>query len=120
MMSMIELDPPGFQSPRPMAGDEGSRRTVLYGGYTVFSVFQPVFSVSHRRAIGYHASLRARDEHGLQVPSHEVFTQAGPRGRPLELGRVAQFADLRQLQAVQHQRQWAFPRPAPRGPDENS
>jgi hypothetical protein len=61
MMSMIELDPPGFQSPRPMAGDEGSRRTVLYGGYTVFSVFQPVFSVSHRRAIGYHASLRARD-----------------------------------------------------------
>jgi len=75
-MSMVELDPPGFQPPRPVAGEEGSRRTVRYGGYTVFSVFQPVFSVSHRRAIGYHASLRAHDEDERHVPSHEVFTQA--------------------------------------------
>lgn len=62
IMSMIDIDPPGFQPPRPVAGDDGNRRTVLYGGYTVFSVFQPVFSVSHRRAIGYHASLRAHGE----------------------------------------------------------
>ena len=53
---------------------------MLYGGYTVFSVFQPVFSVSHRRAIGYHASLRAHDEESRQVASHEVFTQAARRG----------------------------------------
>lgn len=45
-MSMIDIDPPGFQAPRPVRGDDGNRRTVLYGDFTVFSVFQPVFSVS--------------------------------------------------------------------------
>ena len=108
MMSMIELDPPGFQPPRPMAGDEGSRRTVLYGGYTVFSVFQPVFSVSHRRAIGYHASLRAHDEHALQVPSHEVFTQAARRGDLLELGRLAESLHLGNFNAFDSHDEWLF------------
>jgi len=107
-MSMIELDPPGFQPPRPMAGDEGSRRTVLYGGYTVFSVFQPVFSVSHRRAIGYHASLRAHDEHALQVPSHEVFTQAARRGDLLELGRLAESLHLGNFNAFDSHDEWLF------------
>ena len=108
MMSMIELDPPGFQPPRPMAGDEGSRRTVLYGGYTVFSVFQPVFSVSHRRAIGYHASLRAHDEHAKQVPSHEVFTQAARRGDLLELGRLAESLHLGNFNAFESHDEWLF------------
>jgi EAL domain-containing protein (putative c-di-GMP-specific phosphodiesterase class I) len=107
-MSMIELDPPGFQPPRPMAGDAGPRRTVLYGGYTVFSVFQPVFSVSHRRAIGYHASLRAHDEHGIQVPSHEVFTQAARRGDLLELGRLAESLHLGNFNAFDSHDEWLF------------
>ncbi len=105
---MIELDPPGFQPPRPVAGDEGSRRTVLYGGYTVFSVFQPVFSVTHRRAIGYHASLRAHDENGRQVPSGEVFTQAARRGDLLELGRLAESLHLGNFNAFDSQDEWLF------------
>jgi EAL domain-containing protein (putative c-di-GMP-specific phosphodiesterase class I) len=107
-MSMIELDPPGFQPPRPMAGDDGSRRTVRYGSYTVFSVFQPVFSVSHRRAIGYHASLRAHDEHASQVPSHEVFTQAARRGDLLELGRLAESLHLGNFNAFDSRDEWLF------------
>lgn len=107
MTSMIDLDPPGFQS-RPVAGEEGARRTVLYGGYTVFSVFQPVFSVAHRRAIGYHASLRAHDEHGDQVPSQEVFTQAARRGDLLELGRLAESLHLGNFNAFDSHDEWLF------------
>ncbi|WJF89649.1 EAL domain-containing protein [Paraburkholderia bonniea] len=105
---MIDLDPPGFQPPRPMAGDAGLRRTVLYGGYTVFSVFAPVFSVSHRRAIGYHASLRAHDEQGRQVPSHEVFTQAARRGDLLEMGRLAESLHLGNFHAFDSRDEWLF------------
>jgi len=104
---MIDLEPPGFQS-RPIAGVEGARRTVLYGGYTVFSVFQPVFSVAHRRAIGYHASLRAHDEHGQQVPSQEVFSQAGRRGDLLELGRLAESLHLGNFNAFDSHDEWLF------------
>src|SRR5580698_3757063 len=107
-MSMVDLDPPGFQPPRPVAGDDGSRRTVLYGEYTVFSVFQPVFSVSHRRAIGYHASLRARDEADLQVRSQEVFTQAARRGDLLELGRLAESLHLGNFLAFDSHDEWLF------------
>ncbi|TAM02484.1 MAG: EAL domain-containing protein [Paraburkholderia sp.] len=107
MTSMIELDPPGFQS-RPVAGEQGARRTVLYGSYTIFSVFQPVFSVAHRRAIGYHASLRAHDEHGQQVPSQEVFTQAARRGDLLELGRLAESLHLGNFNAFDSHDEWLF------------
>ncbi|PLZ01188.1 diguanylate phosphodiesterase [Burkholderia sp. WAC0059] len=105
---MIDLDPPGFQSPRPVASEEGNRRTVLYGGYTVFSVFQPVFSVAHRRAIGYHASLRVHDEHGQQAPSQEVFTQAARRGDLLELGRLAESLHLGNFNAFDSHDEWLF------------
>ncbi len=107
-MSMIDIDPPGFQPPRPVAGDDGNRRTVLYGDYTVFSVFQPVFSVSHRRAIGYHASLRAQDADERQVPSHEVFTQAARRGDLLELGRLAESLHLGNFHAFDSHDEWLF------------
>ncbi|WP_321935085.1 EAL domain-containing protein [Paraburkholderia sp. J8-2] len=107
MTSMIDIDPPGFQS-RPIAGEEGARRTVLYGGYTVFSVFQPVFSVAHRRAIGYHASLRAHDEQGQQAPSQEVFTQAARRGDLLELGRLAESLHLGNFNAFDSHDEWLF------------
>ena len=105
---MIDLDPPGYQPPRPIAGDAGTRRTVLYGAYTIFSVFQPVFSVSHRRAIGYHASLRAHDEDEAQVPSHEVFTQAARRGDLLELGRLAESLHLGNFGAFDSHDEWLF------------
>jgi EAL domain-containing protein (putative c-di-GMP-specific phosphodiesterase class I) len=107
-MSMVDLDPPRFQPPRPVAEDDGSRRTVLYGEYTVFSVFQPVFSVSHRRAIGYHASLRARDDSERQVPSHEVFTQAARRGDLLELGRLAESLHLGNFFSFDSDDEWLF------------
>jgi EAL domain-containing protein (putative c-di-GMP-specific phosphodiesterase class I) len=107
-MSMIDLDPPGFQPPRPVADDAGSRRTVVYGGYTVLSVFQPVFSVSHRRAIGYHASLRAHDEQGRQVPSRDVFAQAARRGDLLELGRLAESLHLGNFSAIDGHDEWLF------------
>jgi EAL domain-containing protein (putative c-di-GMP-specific phosphodiesterase class I) len=105
---MIDLEPPGLQPPRPVAGEAGARHTVVYGGYTVFSVFQPVFSVSHRRAIGYHASLRVHDEDGRQVPSHEVFTQAARRGDLLELGRLAESLHLGNFSAFDSHDEWLF------------
>ena len=105
---MIDLDPPGFHPPRPVAGDAGAQHTVVYGSYTVFSVFQPVFSVSHRRAIGYHASLRAHDEDERQVPSHEVFTQAARRGDLLELGRLAESLHLGNYSAFDSHDEWLF------------
>lgn len=107
-MTMIDIDPPGFQPPRPMAGEDGKRRTVLYGDYTVFSVFQPVFSVSHRRAIGYHASLRAHDAQDQHVASHEVFTQAARRGDLLEMGRLAESLHVGNFQAFDCHDEWLF------------
>jgi EAL domain-containing protein (putative c-di-GMP-specific phosphodiesterase class I) len=105
---MIDLDSTSFSPVRPVPGDEGPRQTVRYGGYTIFSVFQPVFSVSHRRAIGYHASLRARDATREHVPSHEVFVQAARQGDLLELGRLAESLHLNNFRALEKKDEWLF------------
>jgi len=105
---MIDIDPPGFTPPRLIPGEDGHGRTVQYGDYTIFSVFQPVFSVAHRRAIGYHASLRAHDAQDRQVPSHELFTQAARRGDLLELGRLSELLHLGNFHAFDSHDEWLF------------
>lgn len=106
--SLLDAESAGLSPVRPFSGDEGARRTVRYGDYTIFSVFQPVLSVSHRRAIGYHASLRARDATREHVPSHEVFVQAARQGDLLELGRLAESLHLNNFCALAKQDEWLF------------
>jgi EAL domain-containing protein (putative c-di-GMP-specific phosphodiesterase class I) len=105
---MIDIDPPTDTPARPVPNDDGARQTVRYGGYTIFSVFQPVFSVSHRRAIGYHASLRAREATREHVPSHEVFVHAARQGDLLELGRLAESLHLGNFHALDKKDEWLF------------
>ncbi|VVE01333.1 diguanylate phosphodiesterase [Pandoraea horticolens] len=106
-MTMIDLDAPGLLPPRLTAAEDG-RRIVIYGDFTICSVFQPVFSVSHRRAIGYHASLRAHDAEGRHVPSHEVFTLAARHGDMLELGRLAESLHLGNFCEFDGRDAWLF------------
>ncbi len=56
--------------------------SVEHGEWALWSVFQPVFSLSHMRAVGYEGLLRAHDK--LDRPSVvsplDVFGQASRTG----------------------------------------
>lgn len=94
--------------PRPTVDDDGRRRTVRYGGLTLFSAFEPIFSVSHMRAAGYEARLRAHDELNQSVSPLEVFGQAARLGDLLELDRLSQSLHLANFRGLQQDQGWLF------------
>lgn len=94
--------------PRPTVDDDGRRRTVRYGGLTLFSAFEPIFSVSHMRAAGYEARLRAHDELNQSVSPLEVFGQAARLGDLLELDRLSQSLHLANFRGLQQEQGWLF------------
>ncbi|MGI4903173.1 MAG: EAL domain-containing protein, partial [Janthinobacterium lividum] len=84
------------------------RRTVRYGPLTLFSAFEPIFSVSHMRAAGYEALLRAHDDLNRSVSPLEVFGQAARLGDLLELDRLTQSLHLANFRNLQRDHEWLF------------
>lgn len=101
--ALIEPHPP-----RPTIDDDGLRRTVRYGNLTLFSAFDPIFSVPHMRAAGYEAKLRAHDELNQSVSPLEVFGQAARLGDLLELDRLSQSLHLANFRGLQQPHGWLF------------
>jgi EAL domain-containing protein (putative c-di-GMP-specific phosphodiesterase class I) len=62
-----------------------------FGELTFSSAFQPIFSLSHRRSIGYEALLRAQNPAGDEVPPLAVLGRSSARGRWNNLERGVQL-----------------------------
>lgn len=62
-----------------------------FADLTLSSAFQPIFSLAHRRSIGYEALLRARDPAGNDVPPLAVFGRSFAPGRWSNLERGVQL-----------------------------
>lgn len=60
----------------PELAREGERWVAMHGGYRLSSHFQPIFSLSHRRAVGHEALLRATDAQGRAVPPVQVLNSS--------------------------------------------
>ena len=111
---MLDLDPPVQRPHRPTVGEDGQRQVVRYGDFVVFSVFEPILSVSHMRAVGYQACLQARerrDEAGagaVPLAPQAVFAHAARQGDLLELGRLMQSLHLANFCALSAPHEWLF------------
>src|SRR5580704_6210767 len=70
------------------------RFSVQHGELTLTSVFQPIFSLSHMRAVGYEALLRAHDALDRAVSPLDIFGQAARLGDVLQVDRLAQALHL--------------------------
>lgn len=73
------------------------RYSVEHGAWTLSSMFQPVFSLSHMRAVGYEGLLRAHDALDRVVSPLDVFGQAalcrrGDAGRPVIAGAASRIS----------------------------
>ncbi|HTH62429.1 MAG TPA: EAL domain-containing protein [Paraburkholderia sp.] len=97
--------PPGFD----LSVSSGLQRySVQHGGLTLTSVFQPVFSLSHMRAIGYEGFLRAHDALDRPVPPLDVFGEAARVGDLLFVDRLAQGLHLENFRLLGAEREWLF------------
>jgi EAL domain-containing protein (putative c-di-GMP-specific phosphodiesterase class I) len=64
----------------------------VHGHLELSSVFQPIFSPAHRRAVGFEGLIRARDKRGRIVPPLELFSEV-----PLGESRVLLDRQCRSL-----------------------
>jgi len=71
-------------------------------------VFQPIFSLSHMRAVGYEGLLRAHDALDRPVSPLDVFGQAARLGDVLQVDRLAQALHLENFKVLGAEKEWLF------------
>jgi EAL domain-containing protein (putative c-di-GMP-specific phosphodiesterase class I) len=84
------------------------RFSVQHGELTLTSVFQPIFSLSHMRAVGYEGLLRAHDALDRAVSPLDVFGEAARLGDVLHVDRLAQTLHLENFKVLGAEREWLF------------
>ncbi|CAB3756992.1 sensor domain-containing phosphodiesterase [Paraburkholderia solisilvae] len=84
------------------------RYSVQHGGLALTSVFQPIFSVSHMRAVGYEGLLRAHDAFDRPVSPIDVFGEAARVGDLLQVDRLAQVLHMENFRMLGAEREWLF------------
>jgi len=77
-------------------------------GCTLSSQFQPIYSLAHRRPVGYEGLIRARDAGGALVTPAELFRRA-PRGAPrIDLDRRCRSLHVHNFMQAGRSRGWLF------------
>jgi EAL domain-containing protein (putative c-di-GMP-specific phosphodiesterase class I) len=91
------------RSSRALSGQE-----YRHGELTLGSVFQPIVSLSHMRAAGYEAMLRAHDPFDRPVAPLQVFGDAARAGELLQLDRLVQSMHLANFRDFGANHEWLF------------
>ena len=95
-------------APPPMPAAAGMAATSEYGPYRLASHFQPIYSLTHHRAVGHEALLRATTlATGAPVPPMELFAGAESDDARIALDRAALLQHLAAY-AGRQANEWLF------------
>lgn len=84
------------------------RYSLRHRDLTLTSVFQPIFSLSHLRAVGYEGLLRAHDAFDCPVSPLDVFGEASRQGELNHVDRLALTLHLENFKMLGAEREWLF------------
>ncbi|MHB8623306.1 MAG: EAL domain-containing protein [Sulfuricaulis sp.] len=79
-----------------------------FKGCHLSSAFQPVFSIAHRRPVGYEALLRARNAEGGTVSPLQMFGMAEAGQEMTQLDRLSRSLHVHNYQATATDNSWLF------------
>ncbi len=99
------LDVHALQAQLERQGDQWSAR---YGGHRLFSHFQPIYSLAHRRAVGHEALLRAQDAHGQWVPPARLLGAHLSLDELLHVDRLCRLVHAHNFAAQRAPDHWLF------------
>ena len=72
------------------------------------SAFQPIFSLAHKRAVGYEALVRVVGEGGRPVPPTHLFSDGKEESEIVFLDRLCRFIHLSNFKFVHDDLNWLF------------
>ena len=84
--------------------EEGGKRHE----FRLSSHFQPIYSLAHRRPVGYEGLIRATDPGGRNVPPAELFSKAQQDEARIHLDRQCRAVHVRNFQRLGDARSWLF------------
>ena len=103
-----ELAAPDVDLLSPMLTQEGDTWTAEYQGLTLKTALQPIFSLSHKRIVGYEALIRAFDNDNSAVLPLHLFELAASDAENLLLDRLCRYLHIRNYSHFHDQLNWLF------------
>ena len=84
------------------------RYTGHFKGFHLSSAFQPIFALTHRRAVGYEALLRVSDADGKPLSPLEVFAHAADGEETVQLDRTSRVLHTHNFRSLAANDNWLF------------
>lgn len=91
-----------------MLNKEGDSWIADYQGLTLRTALQPIYSISHKRVVGYEALIRAFDTDNAAVLPIHLFDLPTSSTENLLLDRLCQFLHIRNYSGFHDQLNWLF------------
>lgn len=91
-----------------VCGDSNGSVVGSFKHLQIGSAFQPIFSLAHRRPVGYEALLRASDGESSPVSPLDVFEMAEKESETVFLDRLCRNVHLRNFLSMSDDTGWLF------------
>ncbi|MFC4258275.1 EAL domain-containing protein [Marinobacter lacisalsi] len=92
----------------PLLHQQDDHWTGLFHGLVLRTALQPIFSISHKRIIGYEALIRAFDPDRASVPPFQLFDLPESDQENVLLDRLCRLLHIRNYSAFQDDVNWLF------------
>ncbi|MDX1597980.1 MAG: EAL domain-containing protein [Marinobacter sp.] len=103
-----KLTAPDIDLLSPMLNQAGDSWTADYQGLTLRTALQPIYSISHKRVIGYEALVRAFDNDNAAVLPIHLFQLPTSNAENLLLDRLCRYLHIRNYTGFHDQLNWLF------------
>ncbi|MFC7293737.1 EAL domain-containing protein [Marinobacter aromaticivorans] len=97
-----------------MLHSNGEFWTANFRGLKLRTAFQPIYSISHKRTVGYEALIRALDPDDANVLPIHLFELPASDAETLLLDRLCRYLHIRNYSGIQDQLNWLFLNVSPR------
>lgn len=86
----------------------GNNFIANFRGYKLFSAFQPIFSLSHKRVVGYEGLIRAFDNHHKEIPPADLFHFNDVDRSLVLLDRLCRCLHIQNFSGLEDNLNWLF------------
>ncbi len=109
-----QLNSPELELLTPLLTQEPSGWTANYLGLVLRTALQPIYSISHKRVVGYEALIRAFDTDNSPVLPNHLFDLPANDAENLLLDRLCRYLHIRNYSGFEDQLNWLFLNVSPR------
>lgn len=98
----------------PMLNQDGTCWTADFRGLKLKTALQPIYSISHKRIVGYEALIRAFDTDNSAVLPLHLFQLPASDAENLLLDRLCRYLHIQNYSGIEDQLNWLFLNVSPR------